>query len=176
MKNKKCKHCKATFVPIKPLQVVCGYNCGLLYAKANRLNAEKKDTKQRIEKLKSKSDWLREAQSVFNSYIRERDSNLPCVSCGKHHTGQYHAGHYLSVGSHPELRFAECNVHKQCSVCNNHLSGNQIEYRKNLILKIGINDVEWMESKHEAKKYTIDDIKEIKEVYRLKLKQLKSLK
>ena len=38
-------------------------------------------------------------------------------------------------GAMPSLRFNTHNVHKQCSACNNHLSGNMIEYRINLIAK-----------------------------------------
>jgi hypothetical protein len=116
---------------------------------------------------------LREAQTVINQYIRLRDDKEPCISCQRHHTGQYHAGHYLAVGSHPELRFNELNNNKQCSVCNNNLSGNQIEYRKHLIIKIGLDQVEWLEGPHQPRKYTIEEIKAIKDLYKLKLKELK---
>ena len=103
-----------------------------------------------------------------------RDEKEACISCGRHHTGQYHAGHYRTVGAAPELRFNELNVHKQCSVCNNHLSGNLIEYRRGLVAKIGIEKVEWLEGKHEAKKYTIDEIIEIKKHYQQKIKDMQN--
>ena len=63
------------------------------------------------------------------------------------------------------MRFEPLNVHKQCSSCNNHLSGNLIEYRRELIGKIGIDRVEWIEGSHEPLKPTIDDLKEIKKKY-----------
>jgi len=139
-----------------------------------RIEKEKKEIAVRREQIKSRSTHLMECQTVFNRFIRLRDEALPCISCQRHHAGQYHAGHYLAVGIHPELRFDELNVHKQCSVCNNHLSGNKIEYRKNLIIKMGIEVVEYLEGKHEAKKYTIVEIVNLKLVYKLKIKELKN--
>jgi hypothetical protein len=101
-------------------------------AKKQRTKKEKEDKKKAKEGIKSNTQLLNEAQKEFNAYIREVDKNEPCISCQRFHDGQYHAGHYLSVGAHPELRFNEDNCHKQCSVCNNHLSGNQLNYRKEL--------------------------------------------
>jgi hypothetical protein len=63
-----------------------------------------------------------------------------CISCGKYSTLQ--AGHYYSGGHYPELRFNEQNVNGQCTRCNLKLSGNLIEYRKGLVKKIGIDEVE----------------------------------
>jgi hypothetical protein len=136
--------------------------------------AERRQTKERKVKLKTRSDWLKEVQVVFNAYIRKRDEDEPCISCGRHHQGQYHAGHYRSVGSTPELRFEELNVHKQCSTCNNYRSGNLIEYRIRLPAKIGLDKVEWLEGKHEPKHYTIDELKELKRIYREKIKLLEA--
>jgi hypothetical protein len=174
LKLKTCKVCKEKFTPLKPLQMVCGPLCAYTYAKTNRAKAERKELREIKTKLKTKSDWLREAQTVFNQFIRLRDKHDPCISCGRHHTGQYHGGHYRTVKAAPELRFNEYNCHKQCSACNTHLSGNLIEYRKRLINKIGLEIVEWVEGKHEPKHYTIDDIKQIKQTYRDKIKGLKN--
>ena len=114
-----------------------------------------------------------EAQAAFNAWIRHRDDKLPCISCQRHHTGQYHAGHYRAVGSNPALRFEPLNVHKQCSVCNNHKSGNLTEYRINLLKRIGQQALDWLEGPHDAKKYTIEDLRQIRDEYRLKLRQAK---
>jgi hypothetical protein len=181
MKLKTCKACKDKFEPSKPLQSVCGFKCAieLSIKKRNKTIAqtklnESKELKTLLNAIKPKSEYVKEAQTAFNSYIRERDKDLPCISCKRNHSGQYHAGHYRTTKAAPELRFNESNVHKQCSVCNNHLSGNILEYRINLIKRIGIEVVEWIEGKHEPKKYTIDDLKSIKEQYKLKLKELKT--
>lgn len=122
--------------------------------------------------MKTKADHAKEAQSVFNAYIRERDKDEVCISCGRFHQGQWHAGHYRTVGSHPELRYSELNVHKQCAPCNNHKSGNVVEYRINLLDKIGDKALAWLEGPHEPKKYTVDELKQIKAAYKQKLKEL----
>jgi hypothetical protein len=138
-------------------------------AKAKQVRKEYRAEKQ---KMKSRADWLREAQAAFNRYIRLRDHDKPCISCGRNHQGQWHAGHYRSVGACPELRFEELNVHKQCAPCNDHLSGNIVEYRRGLIERIGIDRVEWLEGNHEAKKYTIEEIRAIKAEYTRKAKEV----
>ncbi len=94
-------------------------------------------------------------------------------SCGRFHDGQYHAGHYRSVGSHPELRFDEDNVHKQCAPCNNHKSGDVVNYRINLVAKIGAAAVARLEGPHDARKWTVEEIKAIKALYRAKARDAK---
>lgn len=94
-----------------------------------------------------------------------RDADKPCISCGRHHTGQYHAGHYMSRGARPELAYEPLNCHKQCSPCNTHLSGNLALYRQSLVREIGLQQVEWLEGPHDPKHYTVDDLKAIKAKY-----------
>jgi hypothetical protein len=134
----------------------------------------RKELREAKAKSKPKSQHLKEAQAVFNAWIRYRDKGEPCISCGRHHTGQIHASHYRSVGACPELRFEPLNVWASCAPCNNHLSGNIVEYRIRLVEKIGLERVEWLESKHEPKKYTIADAIAIKALYKAKLKELKA--
>lgn len=181
-KAKKCKvaTCGATFIPARLGQSVCSPACAIIDAPRHQEKArkslaqvERKEIKVRKEKLKGRADHLREAQQAFNEWVRLRDADLPCVSCGRHHDGQYHAGHWRSVGANPELRFEPLNVWKQCAPCNTHLSGNLVNYRISLIQLIGLEKVEWLEGPHEARKYTIDEIKAIKAEYRAKTRELK---
>ena len=171
-KPKTCSVCKTSFTPQRMGAKVCSPQCAMTYArsvngKAAKVAAikDKRETKQRLDKLKSRSQHAYEAQKAFNAMIRIRDVSLPCISCQRHHQGQYHAGHYLSVGARPELRFEPLNVHKQCAPCNNHLSGNVVLYRISLLRKIGLEKVEWLEGPHELKKYSIADYIQIKANY-----------
>jgi len=182
-KPKVCKVCKTKFQPAKNLLSarVCSPMCGMSLARSQRLKAEKvrqvkerRETKAKLEKLKSKSAWAREAQAAVNTFIRLRDKDLPCISCGRYHQGSYDAGHYLSRGARPELRFDELNIHKQCVPCNQHLSGNIVLYRIALLEKIGAEGVAYLEGPHEPKKYTIEDLKAIKAEYTAKAKELKA--
>jgi hypothetical protein len=54
------------------------------------------------------------------------------------------------------------------------LSGNLINYRINLAKKIGVDLVEWLEGPHEPKKYTIEQLREIKATYSRKARELKN--
>jgi len=172
LKTKKCKACNEKFVYFSSLQKVCSVACSLKHVRNEERKEFNRETKRRKQAIKSRSDWLREVQQVFNKYIRLRDSNLPCISCARHHNGQYHAGHYKTVGANPELRFNEINCHKQCAPCNNHLSGNITNYRIELSKRIGDEKLKELEGPHEPKKYTIEELKELKKVYQQKIKQL----
>ncbi|MEN2908551.1 hypothetical protein EFIBHEMM_01788 [Mannheimia haemolytica] len=137
-------------------------------AKIDRLEQRK-----RLEKLKSRRDFEKDLQKIFNKFIRLRDKDLPCISCGRYHQGKYDAGHYKTVGGNPELRFNEDNCHSQCVPCNRHLHGNIVNYRVNLIEKIGLERVEFLERKdHPPLKLTIEQIKDLIKVYKAKCKEL----
>jgi len=177
-----CPICKQPAELTIKLRNFCSYECaatwGLQQAEKSKTKKQKEfnaETRRRKVALKSRSDWLKDAQAVFNKFIRLRDDKLPCVSCGRFHEGQWHAGHYLSVGAHPELRFNEFNAWRQCMPCNAHLSGNQVNYRIELINRIGLDNVEWLEGKHEPLKLTIEEIKVLIAEYKSKIKQLDSL-
>ena len=165
LKQRNCKVCHTKFMPDRPLQSVCSIKCARIQADRVRDKTEKKDYKLAKERLKTRGDWAKEAQAAFNGWIRRRDEGKPCISCGSL-TGKKNAGHYRSVGSCPELRFEPLNVHLQCEKCNSYLSGNLIEYRKELINRIGLDGVEFLEGPHPPKKYSIDDLKALKSVYR----------
>lgn len=177
---KTCKSCRERFTPARSAQVVCSPRCAIEQQQAKRARDEKarererkRQTRQRKEELKTRSELLKEAQAAFNAWVRERDHGLPCISCDRHHNGQWHASHYRSVGAAPELRFEPDNVHKSCQPCNAHLSGNLIEYRIRLIQKIGADRVAWLEGPHEPKRYTKDEIRDIKRQYNRMARELR---
>lgn len=171
----RCKHCKSTFTPKHFNQKNCMVTdecVGAFLSDLTKANDKRwaKEKKVRKEALKTRPEWLKDLQDVFNSYIRERDKDKPCISCGTF-TGKMNAGHYKSVGGSPELRFNELNVHKQCEYCNTHLSANLIEYRIGLVKRIGVEQVEFLERKdHAPLKLTVDEIKEQIKVYKEKIK------
>lgn len=175
-KCKWCKEYKSEWVTV-PAGTFCTFEHAMEFASQpkEREKATQKRHKAKKEAIRDndRGYWLKKAQAAFNAFIRARDESEPCISCGRFHDGQYHAGHYRTVGANPEIRFEELNCHKQCSVCNNHLSGNLINYRINLIDKVGQESVEWLEGPHEAKKYTVADLKQIELTYKQKLKELR---
>ena len=182
-KPKKCRvaTCRASFVPSRMGQAVCSPACALIDAPKNQDKARKaiaqrdrREIQVRKEKLKSRADHLKDAQHAFNAWIRARDAGQPCISCGTTADVQYCAGHYRTTAACPELRFEPLNVNLQCNRnCNMGKSGNLLGYRPGLIKKIGIEAVEWLEGPHEAKKYTVEQLKAMTAEYRAKTRELK---
>lgn len=182
-RRKRCPSCRVMFAPARNAQAVCGeIECAIAHGQSEKGRAttrkaladvERREIKVRKEKLKSRADHLKDTQVAFNAWVRERDAELPCISCGRHHQGKYDAGHYRTVGSNPALRFEPLNCHKQCVPCNQHKSGNIVKYRIELVKRIGADKVDWLEGPHDPKRYTVEDLKTIKADYQAKTKELK---
>ena len=173
----RCKTCKEKFKPKQFNQKNCFENdecikAGIEHKKKLHAKSWRKEKKQRKEALKTSTDYLKEVQVLFNRWIRLRDKGKNCISCNKP-AKKENAGHYRSVGGNPELRFEPLNCHLQCEYCNTYLHGNLIEYRKNLIKKIGLDKVEWLESNHQPQHYSIPELKMLKQVYRDEIKKIK---
>lgn len=167
-----CRTCGKPFLRFRTTQAVCGPRCAHRAVKADK-KREAEETRARRVALRSRRDWLNDTQVAFNAWIRLRDAHLPCVSCGRNHEGQWHAGHYRTVGACPELRFDPRNVHKQCQPCNTHLHGNLIPYRIELIRRIGLEAVEALEGPHPPGRWSADELRTMRDAYRLLAKQLK---
>lgn len=170
----RCKQCKDKFDAKYFNQKYCMDKDECI--KAHSDMAKDSEWKKRQSKLKTdlmtRSDYLKLAQAAFNKYIRTRDKDRKCISCGTYN-GKKNAGHYMSVGSTPEMRFNEDNVHLQCEYCNTHLSGNLINYRISLVERIGVECVEFLERKdHAPSKLSVEEIKEITIKYKKLTKKL----
>lgn len=177
-KPRKCKICKAPSLS-KSIEPVCGIKCAIELAKRKREKKEAKDSaksrselRERKERIKTRGEWLKEAQAACNAFIRKRDSNLACVSCGSVQAKQWDAGHYKTTAARPGLRFHPANIHKQCSRCNDWLSGNIHPYRVELINRVGNKMVDYLENSNPFSAWTIEEIKEIKAHYKELLKYL----
>jgi len=78
----------------------------------------------------------------------------------------------MSKGARPELALEPLNIWLQCKSCNAGSSkyarkGYTVNasFRVNLIDRIGLHQVEWLEGPHEPKHYDIEDLKAIKAKY-----------
>lgn len=178
---KKCRVCRETYTPRQALQIVCSPSCALLHAKQKGekerkalAKIERKAIREAKERVKSRSEYMKEAQAAINRYVRLRDAHLGCVSCDRPSTwqGQWHASHYRSRGAAPHLRFNLHNIHKACSICNNHLSGNIMGYRPELVRRIGAQGVEALEASQVRADFTIDYLKRLKRVFAEKARRL----
>jgi hypothetical protein len=173
---------------VRPLQAVCSPSCAKAQvdkAKARQAEAQRiadvRMTKAQREALKTLPTLLKEAQKEFNRYIRLRDirAGHGCISCATPYAtsealtgGGWDAGHYRSVGSAPHLRFEPENVHLQCKRCNQHKSGNAVDYRIGLAQRIGLRALESLEADQAGRKWTRDDVRAIRDQYRAMAREL----
>ena len=131
--------------------------------------------KQTISSLKKKC-W-----QVFSLYIRMRDCLKTtgckdwglCITCEKrYHIKLLQAGHFIA-GRHNANLFSERGVHAQCYNCNINLRGATLEYRRQVISLCGEGaDEELEEEARQIKKYTPQDLIDLTEHYRNKIKKL----
>ena len=180
---KRCRveTCGVMFEPDRMGQAVCSPACAIIDAPKNQdkaqkamQQAERKSLRDAKERVKTKVQYMREAQTVINRYVRLRDAKLGCISCDKPASwhGQWHCSHFRSVGAAPHLRFNLWNMNRACSVCNNHLSGNIGAYKPALIEKIGSAKVDWLESNHARAGHDIEYLKRLKRIFSKKCRIL----
>ena len=156
VKAKICAICKEAFIP-KHITPVCSFKCALEYNKEKEV---KKRVKEMKSELRTHKDYIKTLQIIFNTYIRLRDKNKACISCGVNLGQSFDAGHFFSVGANPGLRFNEDNVHGQCKKCNLHLHSNASNYALELPNRIGLCKFKALiESKNATLKITIPEIK-----------------
>lgn len=172
LKPKRCVTCKTEFNPHSSLAKACSPKCAVEYTKQVRAKKQAKaDREQKVldrikrEQLKTVSEVAQDVQRVFNKFIRFRDQGKSCVSCGRPWQKNFHASHYVPAGRGSALRFDEDNVHGSCVNCNLYKSGNLTGYRIGLIERIGIERVVELESNHSTKKWTKEELNEIRSIY-----------
>jgi hypothetical protein len=171
----RCKNCKEKYEPIRFNHKYCLKDeCIKVFVEETKKAMWMSKKTKMVNALKTLSDYRREAQTAFNSYIRKRDEGKPCVSCNAPLLGKYDAGHYFSVGGHEALRFDERNVHGQCVTCNQYKHGNLIFYRHGLLARIGETELVDLESKANVPvKRTKEELENITKEYKKKLKEFK---
>jgi len=171
----RCKNCKEKFEPIRFLHKYCLKDeCIKAFVEEVKTASWKNTKKKWTNELKTTSDWLKEAQKVFNSYIRARDKGKPCISCEGKLGSKFDAGHYFSSGGHKAVTFDEDNVHGQCVACNQFKHGNLLNYQIGIEKRIGADKlIELHEKARQTRKYTPDELQYIIFTYKQKTKELK---
>lgn len=174
-KPRPCAHCESKFVPVRPMQSVCSPICAARKVKADKAQ-ERARIKTRKEAIKPRAKWLAECQAIVNKYVRLRDRDLGCISCGAKPEacfgGAMDAGHFRSVGSAPHMRFYLPQIAAQCVKCNRYLSGNAVEFRRGLTGRIGIERVEAIEAMQGVAKFDREYLVRLKRVMTKKTRRL----
>lgn len=174
-KRRKCKQCKVfveKWISV-PCGIFCNYEHAIKFADSKQLEKsikkERKFIKEGREKLKTAKDYIKPAQRAVNNYIKIRDINNGCISCGNmpeaKRGGSIDAGHYRSIGSASHMRFNILNIHSQCVKCNKWLDSNPISYRISLIKKVGLEIVDRIETDNTIRKHDITYLKRVIKIF-----------
>ena len=170
----RCKNCKQVFTKIRWNQKFClDPECVKAWVSEAKDQNWKKTKKKMQADIETTQELMKAAQIVFNKFIRIRDKNQPCISCGSKLENKFDAGHYFSSGGHKAITFDEDNVHGQCVACNQWKHGNLIQYQIGIEQRIGGDRLIALHEKaHKAAKYTREELRELIANYKQKIKNL----
>ena len=153
----RCKHCKEKYEAIHFNQKYCTKDeCMDAWIKSAKEVQWKKKKKRMKEELKTISDYIKEAQKWVNRFVRLRDKEQGCISCGTPLTGKYDAGHFFSAGGHGSVRFDVRNIHA-------------------LLTKIGSEEFDKMEAKSKGvHKWNKEELENIIKEFKEKCKEIEN--
>jgi hypothetical protein len=169
----KCKVCKAIYDRVRPMQVCCSVPCALTLAQGKREKAERVAYRVAKESLKTRGDYIKEAQKEVNRYVRIRDriAGVPCICCGKYldwnKPNNIDAGHYRGTGSAVHMRFDTFgNINAQLVHCNRYRAGRALDQAPRIAKRWGRDVLDAIDSDQSSRKWTIPELIEIKEGFR----------
>lgn len=177
----RCKNCKEKFEPVKFNQKFCFKpECvreWIDYGKKQLAKEDRKRIKKIKTSLKTVKDYIKDAQKVFNTFIRVRDEGKFCITCHRilnSKKTKFDAGHYYSQGGHSSVRFDEDNCFGQCVECNRYKHGNLIMYGENLKDILGEEKYKALKDRaYDTRRYTIQELQTLIVTYKEKIKKLK---
>lgn len=194
LKPKSCRNCKGEFIPRNSFQIVCCPPCAITYNK-NKLakeqererrkaeKAKKRDLRQRREESQTARELMPSTQAAFNAFIRVRDYGQRCISCNRHMADvdrlrghNIDCGHYRSRGAASHLRFNTYNAHAQCVQCNRDRSGNVVDYRINLMRRIGEGRVRELENSNQPRTFTVDYLRRLRRIFNRRARHYRKLR
>jgi hypothetical protein len=177
-KGGRCRHCKTR---LDEGEAALHDRCVDPWFQANReklrakaLKVDRAETKKKLDKLKSRAKWEDECRKIVQKIARIRDKDDGCISCDLPATwdGQWHGSHFRSHGAASAVQLHLWNIHKSCSACNLHKSGNLENYRPRLIDKIGQDRVDWLMAQNGTFKPPMDYYPRFKRVMGKRLRRL----
>ena len=149
------------------IQLFCSKKC--------HTDSMKKDPKK---KTRSRASKIRGVQTYANRYARLRDcagtGGAVCISCPEWFPfDKGDGGHFIPTTS-SATRFDERNINFQCHKCNRFMHGNIRMYFRGMEKKYGRAIVDELEAMAGPKKWTDDELRDIREYYKGKIRDLES--
>lgn len=175
---KKCKNCKKSFEPERPMQSTCGYDCAIQWANTPKAQKAYKIEKKKelMEKYPDKTLLKRKIQAIANKYGRlmdyQRYLQEGCITCGKI-GGKIDGGHFLPTSTYPSIRYFSKQIKCQCIRCNQYNSGMPLEYEEKMRLMYGNKLVDNLKNEHrKSANYSIDYMKKYIRIIGKRVKKL----
>ena len=177
--KRKCRECK-TYSRVEDGKIInngyfCNIDCATKYALKNRDKGRKTRHRQEKKAFRDNDTKIRKEAAIkaCHAYIRERDKNKGCITCGASLIGvKFDAGHFLK-STNSYTKFMEKNIHGQCVRCNQYRGGEEAIYRQRIEEIYGVRTLLALERCKSRKiKRTAQDYKKIEDYYKQKLKEL----
>ena len=167
---KKCKLCKQLNVRERNGIAVSKYCVA-----CRKVKAEEKKAKRKLTKTYQQSQFKklhRQAWALISQYVRQSAADsfgmVHCYTCGERkHFKELHCGHF----HHNKLDFDLRNLRPQCAHCNTYNHGNLSVYGTKLAQEYGAEGMDKLLLDSNTVIYTNEDLENIIEEYKLKLKQ-----
>jgi len=186
-KQKRCRICKVPFSPIRPMQTACSMACAIAYGqskgdkeRAKQEREERKECKEKLDAMKTIPQLKKFVERSCHAYIRLRDADKPCISCGGEFAqrvgGSYDAGHFRSRAAADHLRYYTLNIWKQCKYCNKWKGSNREAYEAALVAKIGRDRVDAILNNNGSIKWTREYLLRLHGIFLKKARIIKKLR
>ena len=170
---KKCKVCATEFTLQRMGQAVCSPVCALDLVRkgkdkteAIKAKVERRETRAKLEKLKTISQLEEDCRKIVQKIARIRDRHDGCISChmGANYGGQWHGSHYRAHGACSSLQFHLWNIHKACAQCNLFKGGNREGYVQGLLSKPGYgrDRIDWLDAQPKSQRFSRDYLERFK--------------
>lgn len=123
------------------------------------------------------STAIKNLDKVFAQWVKLSNANLDgwieCITCGRYFRYEkIDCGHYVSR-DFKSVRWDERNVAPQCQSCNRYHEGRKDVFALKLQEKYGPGILQELnDKKNEIKKWTPDELKDMLEDYKNKIKEM----
>lgn len=198
--KRRCLHCRNYFPKAEmhdaPVGFFCTYEHLLAYAERKGVKSVYKQRKEAARAFKAETRAMRAklnennhkwqtaaTQRVFNELVRLLDVDRSCIVHGYYSCGQksgWSAGHYLTVASHPQLRFDLRNCFRQCLSSNKGdakwLANNasiRTQFERGIEVLHGADLLAWLKGHHPAKHYTCAELADMRAAFRAEIRRIK---
>jgi Bacteriophage Lambda NinG protein len=173
-RTRKCKICRAPFVPLSITSKVCSVECSLEHvARQKVIEGKRQDAKEAkahkaaLQAARGIKPLEDAAQKATNRVVRARDRFQSCFTCDKPWWwtgGDWHASHLKSRAANSALRYHLWNIHKSCMPCNRFHAGNVAVYERRIVDVWGQERLDWLTNHPRVRRFEPEYLKRLTKI------------